>query len=73
MKALQLTFSAEDLREGQEYHFRVAAVNAEGQGPFLEGKDTFTPLRKIRESIWPGSSKVLFKSKPFQDILRGIL
>ena len=42
-----LTYKAEELREGQEYYFRVAAVNEEGQGPALEGKDTVKPIKKI--------------------------
>lgn len=42
-----LTYTAEDLREGTEYHFRVSAVNVEGQGPALEAKDTVKPTKKI--------------------------
>ena len=56
-KAKVLTFMAEDLREGTEYHFRVSAVNAEGQGPALDGLDTATPMKK------KGKSNVLINYK----------
>ena len=42
-----LTFTPDDLREGTEYHFRVMAVNKEGQGPALEAKDTVKPEKKV--------------------------
>lgn len=49
VKGDTLTYIAEDLREGTEYHFRVSAVNIEGQGPSLEGKETVKPVKKIGE------------------------
>lgn len=44
-----LTFTTTKLLEGTEYLFRVTAVNAEGQGPYLEATDTTKPTRKIRK------------------------
>ncbi|KAK7507540.1 hypothetical protein BaRGS_00001475, partial [Batillaria attramentaria] len=41
------SFTVPDLKDGQEYHFRVIAVNAEGQSPPLEAKDTAKPVKKI--------------------------
>ena len=40
-------FTVPDLKDGIEYHFRVIAVNSEGQSPALEGKDTAKPMKKI--------------------------
>lgn len=47
VKGDTLTFTAEDLKEGIEYHFRVIAVNSEGQSPALEAKETVKPEKKI--------------------------
>jgi titin len=41
------TFTAPDLEPGNEYIFRVFAVNAEGQSAPLEGIDTAKPVKKI--------------------------
>lgn len=43
------TFTVPNLLEGTEYHFRVIAVNAEGQSTPLEGFDTAKPTKKISE------------------------
>lgn len=43
------TFTVPDLRVGTEYHFRVIAVNAEGESTPLEGKETAKPIQKICE------------------------
>ena len=45
--SITTTFTALELREGTEYHFRVMAVNSEGQSEPLEGKDTAKPTKKI--------------------------
>lgn len=42
-----LTFTANDLREGQEYFFRVIAVNDEGESEPLESKDTVKPVKEL--------------------------
>ncbi|RUS90387.1 hypothetical protein EGW08_001882, partial [Elysia chlorotica] len=59
VKGDTLTFSPEDLQEGTEYHFRVMAVNKEGQGPALEAKETVTPERKIDPPSQPTGLKVV--------------
>ena len=41
------TFTVPNLKAGKEYHFRVFAVNAEGQSAPLEGLDTAKPAKKI--------------------------
>ena len=41
------SFTVPDLKDGTEYHFRVIAVNAEGQSAPLEGKETAKPVKKI--------------------------
>ena len=41
------TFTVPDLKVDTEYHFRVIAVNAEGQSAPLEGKETAKPTKKI--------------------------
>lgn len=43
------TFTVPDLKEGTEYHFRVMAVNAEGQSAPLEAVDTAKPAKKKGE------------------------
>ncbi|ESO99760.1 hypothetical protein LOTGIDRAFT_141610, partial [Lottia gigantea] len=40
-------FTVPDLKPGSEYHFRVIAVNDEGQSPALEAKQTAEPKKKI--------------------------
>ncbi|KAH9498302.1 hypothetical protein Btru_006487 [Bulinus truncatus] len=57
VKGDTLTFTAENLKEGTEYHFRVSAVNIEGQGPALESKDTVKPEKKIEPPGPPTSLK----------------
>ena len=47
-------FTAKNLVVGYEYHFRILAVNAEGESWPLEGQDTVTPVEKI------GMGKFLF-------------
>ena len=42
-------FTVPDLKVDTEYHFRVTAVNAEGQSAPLEGKETAKPTKKISE------------------------
>ena len=42
-------FTVPDLKVDTEYHFRVMAVNAEGQSAPLEGKETAKPTKKISE------------------------
>ena len=42
-------FTVPDLKVGTEYHFRVLAVNVEGQSAPLEGMDTAKPAKKISE------------------------
>lgn len=49
VKGDALSFTVGDLQEGTEYHFRVIAVNAEGQSPALEAKETVKPEKKIGE------------------------
>jgi len=39
-KAFDLKITVESLEEGHEYMFRVKAVNAEGESPYLESGDT---------------------------------
>lgn len=41
------SFTAQDLKEGTDYYFRVIAVNDEGDSDALETKDTIRPLKKI--------------------------
>ena len=43
------SFTVPDLKVDTEYHFRVIAVNAEGQSAPLEGKETAKPTKKISE------------------------
>jgi titin len=42
-----MTLTAPDLLTGNEYLFRVFAVNEEGQSAPLEGIDTAKPVKKI--------------------------
>ncbi|GFS00827.1 titin [Elysia marginata] len=58
VKGDTLTFTPDDLREGTEYHFRVMAVNKEGQGPALEAKETVKPEKKIDPPSQPTSLKI---------------
>ena len=44
-------FTVPDLKVDTEYHFRVSAVNAEGQSAPLEGKETAKPTKKISECL----------------------
>ena len=41
------SFTVPDLKVDTEYHFRVIAINAEGQSAPLEGLDTAKPAKKI--------------------------
>ena len=45
------TFTVPDLKVDTEYHFRVIAINAEGQSAPLEGLDTAKPAKKIGRSF----------------------
>lgn len=44
-------FTMQNLIEETEFDFRVAAVNAEGQSPYLETVDVTKPVRKISKLI----------------------
>ena len=44
-------FTAMDLEAGNEYYFRVIAVNAEGHSRPLEAKDTIKPMKELCKFI----------------------
>ena len=53
------TFTVPDLKVDTEYHFRVIAVNAEGQSAPLEAKDTAKPVKKIgRHSFFLAAASI---------------
>ncbi|GFO38541.1 titin, partial [Plakobranchus ocellatus] len=58
VKGESLNFTADNLREGTEYHFRVLAVNKEGQGPALEAKETVKPEKKVDLPGPPSNLKI---------------
>ena len=52
-------FTVPDLKVDTEYHFRVIAVNAEGQSAPLEAKDTAKPVKKIgRHSFFLAAASI---------------
>ncbi|ESO84504.1 hypothetical protein LOTGIDRAFT_176120, partial [Lottia gigantea] len=59
-------FTVPDLKPGSEYHFRVIAVNDEGQSPALEAKQTAEPKKKI---VAPEAPKQLKISKVGDDFV----
>ncbi|XP_046554801.1 titin-like [Haliotis rubra] len=60
------SFTAQDLKDGTDYYFRVIAVNDEGDSDALETKDTIRPLKKI---LPPGSPRGLKVTKVGPDFV----
>lgn len=44
-------FNVKDLKEGQDYYFRVTAINSEGSGSPLESADMAKPRKIIGRFI----------------------
>lgn len=53
------SFKAANLVEGNEYYFRVTAVNDEGQGEWLESKEIIKPERELSAPEAPVGMKIL--------------
>ena len=52
VKADATSFRMSDLVEGNDYYFRVSAINAEGSSKPLESKETVTPQRIMGNLIF---------------------